>query len=73
MLDLAALTTDNWTPVSAQFILLALTYPELNQHELADKLNKKSQGTISEGLKRGGYEEIQKLLVYYLEETKKRC
>lgn len=73
MLDLAALTIDYWTPVSAKFILLALTHPELNQVELAEKLNKKSQGTISEGLKRGGYEEIQKLLVYYLEETKKRC
>ncbi len=73
MLDLAALTMDNWTSISAQFIFIALTYPELNQVELAERLNKKSQGTISEGLKRGGYEEIQKLLVYYLEETTKRC
>lgn len=73
MLDLAALTMDNWTPISAQFISIALTYPELNQVELAERLNKKSQGTISEGLKRGGYEEIQKLLVYYIEETTKRC
>ena len=73
LLNLAALTMDSWSPVSSQIILEGLRFPELNQIELADKLKKKSQGTISEGLKRGGYDEIQKLLLYYKEETIKRC
>lgn len=73
MLSLAALTMDGWSPASSQIILEGFKFPEFNQNELASKLNKKSQGTISEGLKRGGYEEIQKLLVYFSKEMNKRC
>lgn len=73
MLSLASLTIDSWSPASAQIILEGFKFPDLNQHELASKLNKKSQGTISEGLKRGGYDEIQKLLLYYNEEINNRC
>lgn len=73
MLSLAALTMDHWSPASSQIIFEGFKFPELNQHELANRLNKKSQGTISEGLKRGGYDEIQKLLLYYNEEINKRC
>ncbi len=73
MLNLAALTMDNWSPVSSQIILEGLRFPNLNQNELAERLEKKSQGTISEGLKRGGYDEIEKLLLYYKEEMIKRC
>ncbi|MFK7783917.1 MAG: transcriptional regulator, partial [Crocinitomicaceae bacterium] len=73
MLHLAALTMDSWSPVSSQILLTGLKFPELNQIELAEKLQKKSQGTISEGLKRGGYEEIHKLLLYYKDEISKKC
>jgi len=73
MLNLASLTMDNWSPASSQMIWTGLEFPELNQVELAEKLKKKSQGTVSEGLKRGGYEEIHKLLLYYKEEISKKC
>lgn len=68
MLSLAALTIDTWTPVSSQIIEGALLNPDKNQKELAELLDKKSQGTISEGLKRAGFDEIQKLLLYYKDE-----
>jgi hypothetical protein len=73
MLNLAALTMDSWSPVSSEIVLKGLKFPELNQMDLAKSLRKKSQGTISEGLKRGGYEEIDKLLLYYKEEISKKC
>lgn len=71
MISLAILTANTWTPVSSEIIKAALLHPNKNQKELAQLLNKKSQGTISEGLKRGGYDEIQRLLEYYQEEVSK--
>jgi hypothetical protein len=68
MLSLATLTINTWTPVSSEIIKAALLHPEKNQKELAQLLNKKSQGTISEGLKRGGFDEIQRLMNYYKDE-----
>jgi hypothetical protein len=73
MFSLAGLTMDYWTPVSSELILNSLRHPELNQKEIADQLDRKSQGTISEGLKRGGFQEIQKLLLYYNEEIDQLC
>lgn len=73
MFDLASVTMDNWTNTSSEIIKNALENPEMSQMKLAAKLNKKSQGTISEGLKRGGYDEIKKLITYYQKEMKKRC
>lgn len=73
MLSLAGLTMDSWTPASARIMAEMMRYPDLNQAEIAEQLERKSQGTISEGLKRGGYEEIQKLLLYYKEEITKLC
>lgn len=71
MLSLATLTINTWTPVSSKIIKAALLHPEKNQKELAQLLNKKSQGTISEGLKRGGFDEIQRLMNYYKDEISK--
>lgn len=68
MLDLALLTMNHWTPTSAKFIMLALQHPEHNQSELAS-MTKTSQGNFSRGLKRGGYDEILKLLEYYNTQT----
>lgn len=68
MLLLATMTMDNWSPVSSEIMNAILLEPDKNQNELAELLNKKSQSTISEGLKRSGFDEIQRLLNYYKEE-----
>lgn len=73
MFSLATLTMDSWTPTSSEIILHVLQQPNLSQKELAEQLNKKSQGTISEGLKRGGFDEIQKLLYYYRDKINRLC
>lgn len=65
MIELASLTIDKWTETAAKLIKLKIENPTVNQKDLANLLNKTAQGTISEGLKRGGYDEIQKLLDYY--------
>ena len=65
MIELASLTIDRWTETAAKLIKIKIENPNVNQKDLANLLNKTAQGTISEGLKRGGYDEIQKLLNYY--------
>ena len=64
ILDLATLTMDNWTPVSAQVFHQKLVHPHLNQTELSTQLGK-SQSTISATLSRAGYDELLKMLNYY--------
>lgn len=64
MLELAQLTMNSWTSTSSSIIKKSLENPELNQKQIAKLLNK-SQSNISEGLKRGGFDEISKLLNYY--------
>lgn len=73
LFDFASLTMNNWTPNSS-LIIKTLLEAELNinQKELAVLLHKK-QSNISTGLKRGGFDEIQKLLSYYEQEIKNRC
>lgn len=65
MIELASLTIDRWTETAVKLIKIKIENPNVNQKDLANLLNKTAQGTISEGLKRGGYDEIQKLLNYY--------
>jgi hypothetical protein len=65
MIELASLTIDRWTETAAKLIKLKIENQNLNQKDLANLLNKTAQGTISEGLKRAGYDEIQRLLNYY--------
>ena len=64
MTDLALLIMDKWTDKSAEIIFLKLKNPDLNQTQIAEKLNKK-QSTISEALKRGGFDEIDQFINYY--------
>ncbi len=64
MTGLALLIMDKWTDKSAEIIFLKLKNPELNQTQIAEKLNKK-QSTISEALKRGGFDEIDQFINYY--------
>jgi hypothetical protein len=72
MFDLATLTMDNWTPTSSLIIKSAIESDPINQKELATLLNKK-QSNISTSLKRGGFDEIQKLLLYYQQKIKNKC
>lgn len=68
MLSLAGLAMDSWTPLSSEIIQLSLENPNMTQSEMA-KLLDKSQSNISIALKRGGFDEIQKLLTYFKEEV----
>lgn len=65
MFSLVGLVTDYWKPVTAEIIHKRLEYPDLTQQELTERMGKKSQSTISEGLKRGGYDEIKSLMYYF--------
>jgi DNA-binding transcriptional ArsR family regulator len=58
--QLAMLTIDRWPTTACKVMQLALENPELTQTELAKKM-KKSQSTISESLKRLGYDEMMLL------------
>lgn len=72
MLELAQLTLNNWSSTSATLIKTTLENPDLNQKQVAKILNR-TQGNISQGLKRGGYDEISKLLHYYKTQIQSLC
>lgn len=72
MLELALLTINYWSSTSATLVKTALEHPELNQKKLADLL-KKTQGNISQGLKRAGFDELSKLLEYYKKQIQTLC
>lgn len=64
MLQLASLTMDNWLPATSRIVTTALENPEANQKELASLLDT-SQSNISEALIRAGFDEVQKMTLYY--------
>ncbi|MHA7944504.1 SatD family protein [Formosa sp. 3Alg 14/1] len=64
MLELALLTMNTWTPTTASLLKLALTHPEYNQMQLAE-LTESTQGNVSQGLKRAGYDEILKMIQFF--------
>lgn len=64
MLSLSLLTTNNWSNTVARTVKVALENPEKHQKEIAKLLNK-SQSSVSEALKRGGFEEIMNLNSFY--------
>jgi len=72
MLELALLTINYWSSTSATLVKTALEHPELNQKKLADLLEK-TQGNISQGLKRAGFDELSKLLEYYKKQIQTLC
>lgn len=69
MLELILLTVNNWSITSSKLVKIALENPELNQAQLA-KIFGSTQGNVSKGLKRAGFDEISKLLNYYETQTK---
>ena len=72
MLELAQLTINYWTSTSATLIKTALMHSDLNQMQLANLLEK-TQGNISQGLKRAGFDELSKLLEYYKTQIQTLC
>ncbi len=69
MLGLALLTANNWSSTVAEIISTYLENPNKHQKDIAQILNK-SQSSISEALKRGGYEEIINLNNYFKDKVK---
>lgn len=66
MLNLSLLTANNWSSTVSEVIKTAIENPGKNQKGLAEILNK-SQSSVSEALKRGGFEEIMNMNDYYSE------
>jgi predicted XRE-type DNA-binding protein len=64
MIDLSLLTMNNWSETVAAVIKATIENPKKNQSEIASLL-KKTQSSISEALKRGGFDEIKRLNQYY--------
>lgn len=64
MLSLIELIANNWSATVAKVITTVLENPNKNQKEIAGILNK-SQSSISEALKRAGFEEIMNVNTYY--------
>lgn len=64
MLQLALLSMNYWKPAYSTIVKTALEHPEKTQEQLAHILGK-TQGTISIGLKRVGYDEIKRMITYY--------
>lgn len=59
---------DSWKPATAETVFCALTHPNLTQKELSE-LMKKQPSTISEALKRGGYQEVKAALDLFKEKV----
>ncbi|CAZ94110.1 SatD family protein [Zobellia galactanivorans] len=64
MLKLALHFMDDWSPVSAEIIVLALDYPDASQREIAERLNIQ-QSAVSQRQKRARLDLVQELLAYY--------
>lgn len=72
MLELAQLVLNNWTSTSSLLVKTTLENPDLNQTQLAEILER-TQGNISQGLKRAGFDEVSKLLNYYKTQIQNLC
>jgi hypothetical protein len=70
MLSLVLLTSNGWSSTVSKVIKKNIEHPEIKQIEIANLLNK-SQSSISEALKRGGFEEIMNMNNYYKEQINK--
>ncbi|MCB0383163.1 MAG: transcriptional regulator [Psychroserpens sp.] len=64
MLSLALLIANNWSSTVAEVIKTTIENYDKNQKKIA-KLLDKSQSSISEALKRGGFEEIMNMNDFY--------
>ncbi|MEO9893420.1 SatD family protein [Aurantibacter sp.] len=69
MLKLALNFIDDWSPVSAEIVALALENPNASQQIIANQLNIK-QSAVSQRQKRARLDLVQELLAYYEETIK---
>lgn len=69
LFNLALLTINSWSPTVATTVKAFFEHPQKNQTEMASLLDK-SQSSLSEALKRGGYDEILKLEEFYRKQIK---
>jgi hypothetical protein len=67
MLSLALLTIDDWSAAVGKVIRAKIEHPQKSQNQLAVLLGK-SQSSISDALKRGGFDEIMLLEEFYREQ-----
>ena len=67
LFSLALLTMNNWSPTVAETVSSFLQHPLKSQTEMS-RLLKKSQSSLSEALKRGGFDEIMQLENFYRKE-----
>ncbi|WP_431136922.1 SatD family protein [Psychroserpens mesophilus] len=70
MLSLSMLIANNWSSTVSEVIKTAIENSKKNQKTLA-KLLDKSQSSISEALKRGGFEEIMNVNDFYINQISK--
>ena len=70
MLRIILLTANNWSQLVAKVISFVIENPNKQQKEIAQLLNK-SQSSISEALKRGGFEEMKNLNEFYKTQIEK--
>lgn len=70
MLSLSLLIANNWSSTVSEVIKTAIENSKKNQKTLA-KLLDKSQSSISEALKRGGFEEIMNMNDFYRQQISK--
>lgn len=70
MLSLSLLIANNWSSTVAEVIKTSIENSNKNQNYLAQLLNK-SQSSISEALKRGGFEEIMNMNNFYVKQISK--
>ena len=64
LFSLSLLTADTWSPTVAASIKAAIENPDKNQTQLS-RLLQKSQSSVSEFLKKGGFEEVTELNEFY--------
>ena len=72
MLSLSLLIANNWSSTVAGVIKIAIENADKNQKNLAEILQK-SQSSVSEALKRGGFEEMMNMSDFYKSEISKLC
>jgi len=69
MVKLALDFIDDWSPVSAEIVAMALDNPKASQQEIAERLNIQ-QSAVSQRQKRARLDLVQELLRYYTENIK---
>lgn len=69
LIKLALDFIDDWSPVSAEIVAMALDDPQASQQEIAERLNIQ-QSAVSQRQKRARLDLVQELLMYYTENIK---